>query len=76
MKVMRMYLQAVASQCSQSLRLDVDHPFLILQLAFHQNKFAARDQQAFTLETVRSNDDVRDAGFIFHRQEYESLAAH
>ena len=56
-----------------SLGFYVNYAILILEWPFDPQKPAARDDHTVTLEDVRSNDDVGDAGLIFEREKNESL---
>ena len=51
----------------------MDDVVLVLERTFHQQKAAARDHQAIALVEIGRNDDVGDAGFIFHGDKDESL---
>ena len=53
--------------------LDMDHTVLILQRALDQNKFAACDHHALPLIKIGSDDDIGDAGLIFHGEKNEAL---
>ena len=52
---------------------DGDHAVLVLQNAFNYEKWIVHDDGVIFFEKLRRDDDVRDAGFIFEAQEYESF---
>src|SRR5580658_7482268 len=51
----------------------MDNPVLILQPTFHKDKLAARDHQALTFIEIGRDDDISNAGLIFHGEKDESL---
>jgi hypothetical protein len=55
------------------LSLDVDYAVLVLKRAFDDQESAACDNASITLENIRGNDDVGDAGFVFEREEDKAL---
>ena len=57
----------------QSSRFHMNHAILILQGSFDNQEFAARDNQTLPLIQVGRDDDIGNAGFIFHREEDETL---
>src|SRR5260370_2670217 len=52
---------------------DVDYAVLILQKAFDKQKLALCHDEAIPLIEIRSNDDVGDPHFVFHRKKDEAL---
>ena len=63
----------VISRGAIRLRFHVDHAVLILERSFDEQKAAARDHDAVPLEDVRRKNHVGDAGFVFEREEDETL---
>src|ERR1700744_5020956 len=58
----------------KSHSFNVDDVVLILQGAFDQQEAAAGDEQAVAVVQVGSNDDIGDAGFVFHGDEDEAFS--
>jgi hypothetical protein len=73
MEVMRADLELAHREGMNAFCLDVNHSILILQGAFHQNKFAARDHHALPFVKVGSDDDIQDARFVFYGEKDEPL---
>ena len=48
-------------------------PFWFLQQAFDEEESRAGDNDPFALEKVWGDDDVDDAGLVFHRKKQKSL---
>jgi len=66
MKVVGLQLDCGVGERGQASRFNVNYVVLILQGALDQEEFAARYHQAVTLVEVGSDDDVRNARFVFH----------
>jgi hypothetical protein len=56
----------------QGLGFDVDDSVLILELAVDFKEFGSGDEEALALLELGRDDDVGDAGFIFHGEEDEA----
>ena len=66
MEVMGTQFQGIVRERKETGGLYMDHPILILQWPFYQEKFASRDKQTLPFVEVWSNNDVGDAGFVLH----------
>src|SRR5579859_5653630 len=73
MKVMRLQLERVVRERREPGGLHVNNSILILEWPFNQQEFATRDQQAVLVVEVRPDDNIGDAGFVFHGKEDEAL---
>src|SRR5579863_10659573 len=58
-----------------ALSFHVNHAVLVLHFAFDGHEAAAGDDDALALKKIGRDDDVGDAGFVFEREEYESLGS-
>ena len=70
---MRLQLERTVREGKEPGGLHVNHAILILEWPFDQQKFAARDQQAVAVVEIRCDDDISDAGFVFHGKEDEAF---
>src|SRR5260370_5273257 len=73
MEIMRAQIQAATGKRQQARCFDVDYAILILQKAFDKQKLALCHDEAIPLIEIRSNDDVGDPHFVFHRKKDEAL---
>src|SRR5436305_1477207 len=53
-----------------------DHVVLILQDAFDHQETSGTQENTITLQQIRVDDGVRDAGFIFEAEEYKTSGRH
>src|ERR1700677_635451 len=72
-EVMRTDLQCLVGESVKPQCFHMDDAILILQRPFRQDEFAAGHDQALPFVEIRCDDDVRDAGFVFHREKDETL---
>ncbi len=56
----------------EGLGFDVDDAVLVLEFAVDFEELAAGDEEAFAVVEVGVDDDVADAGFVFHGEEDEA----
>ena|SRR5215467_5887858 len=73
MKIVRSGLGLRYVEWEDAAGLDGNDIVLVLQDTFDQNKFFVDQQQSVFLKHVGSNDDIGDAGLIFHAEENETL---
>jgi len=73
MKIMRAQFHHTIEQRNEPRRLHMNYPILILQNALRQQKLASHDGQPLPFVEIGRHDDVRNAGFIFHREEDKTL---
>ena len=51
----------------------MDYVVLVLEQAFNKKKFAACDHRPIPIIKIGRNDDIGDAGFVFHRNKNKPL---
>src|ERR1700722_4260022 len=74
MEVVGAYFQVVKGQRLDAFCLHVNDSVLVLQRTFYQNKFAPCDHDTLPFIKIRSDDDIGNAGFIFHGEKDEALS--
>ena len=74
MEVVGAYFQVVKGQRLDAFCLHVNDSVLVLQRTFYQNKFAPCDHDTLSFIKIRSDDDVCNAGFVFHGEKDEALS--
>lgn len=58
---------------ADAMGFHMDDAVLYLQCAFDVEEARARNEDAFALEEVGGDDDVGNAGFVFHGEEDEAF---
>ena len=70
---MRLRFRAAVRKTNDTLGFDRRHAFLNLQRAFNEEIWLADDGSFLFAEEIRTDDDVRDPGFVFQREEHKSF---
>jgi hypothetical protein len=73
MKIMRGRFCLSDPQRLHAFCLYGNHTFLILELAFHQQKLLLHDSRVIIIESLRGDDGVGDARFIFEAEKHKTI---
>src|SRR5262249_57439844 len=72
-KVVRIEVDVDAAHALNLFGADRDDAVLMLQHAVDDQERLFDDHEAVAREEIRTNDDIRDSGFVFEREEDEAF---